>query len=127
MGRSPADREDAVMNTVSDEKLRTARDWLVTRSAELRERVRRTEDDLRRATAPLPSDAPDAAIVVENDEILQAIGETARAELHHIEHALERLDAGTFAKCEQCGEPIEAARLQAVPYTTRCRHCAEDA
>jgi RNA polymerase-binding transcription factor DksA len=115
------------MNQISDASLRAARKWLLTRSAELRARVKRTQDDLGRAVDPLPRDAPDAAIAVENDEILQAIGETARAELNHIAHALERLDAGTFGKCEQCGESIESERLRVVPYTTQCRACAKDA
>jgi len=115
------------MNTISDDALRSARERLLARGAELRERVRRIESDLRRSAAPLPRDAPDAAIVLENDEILQAIDETARRELHLIDHALERLDVGTFAICEMCGEPIEAERRHIVPYATYCRECAKDA
>ena len=127
MGGGAGLAQDEAMNSMPDEKLRAVRQWLVVRSAELRDRVSRTENDLRRKAEPLPRDAPDAAITVENDEILVAIGETARAELHHIEHALERLDAGTFAKCERCGQPIEPERLRAVPYTSNCRACAKDA
>lgn len=127
MGHGARLAQDGAMKSMPDEKLRAVRQWLVVRSAELRDRVSRTENDLRRKAEPLPRDAPDAAITVENDEILVAIGETARAELHHIEHALERLDAGTFAKCEKCGQPIEAERLRAVPYTPDCRACAKDA
>lgn len=127
MGCVAGSAQDVAMKSLPDEKLRAVREWLVARSAQLRDRVKRTQDDLRRRAEPLPRDAPDAAIIVENDEILKAIGETAWAELHHIEHALERLDAGTFAKCEQCGERIEAERLRAVPYATRCRSCAKDA
>ena len=64
------------------------------RAAELRDRLRRVQEDLGRQREPLPRDAPDAAIVIENDEILAAIDKAARSELDHIEHALERLDAG---------------------------------
>jgi DnaK suppressor protein len=114
------------MNTTTDETLRSARARLVARSAELRDRIQRVQQDLRRAAAPLPHDAPDAAIAVENDEVLQAIDETARRELHHIEHALERIEAGAFATCQDCGVAIEEARLVAIPYTTHCRRCAKD-
>jgi DnaK suppressor protein len=114
-------------NTISDEALRSVREQLVARGAELRERVQRVAQDLGRSSTPLPKDAPDAAIMVENDEILQAIDETARRELQQIERALERLEAGTFVICETCGEPIEAERRRAVPYTTYCRRCAKDA
>jgi DnaK suppressor protein len=114
-------------NMTQDENLRTARARLVARGAELRERIQRISLDLRRVSNPLPTDAPDAAIVVENDEILQAIDETARRELHLIERALERLEIGAFARCEECGGPIEAARLVAVPYASHCGRCAKDA
>jgi DnaK suppressor protein len=38
--------------------------------------------------------------------------------------ALERLDNGTFGKCESCGRAIAAARLEAIPYTRYCVECA---
>jgi DnaK suppressor protein len=117
---------DGGMNTVTDETLRISRARLMARGAELRDRIRRVQRDLRRTDHPLPADAPDAAIEMENDEILQALDETARRELHEIEHALERFEAGTFALCEACGAEIEEARLIAVPYTTHCRRCAKD-
>lgn len=34
--------------------------------------------------------------------------------------ALSRLEAGTYGRCEVCGEPIPAARLDARPWSTRC-------
>ncbi len=38
--------------------------------------------------------------------------------------ALERLDQGTFGDCEQCGESIPKARLDALPYARCCVRCA---
>ena len=101
------------MHTISDETLRSNREQLLARGAALRERVRRVRDDLRRETTPLPRDAPDAAVVMENDEILQAIDDAARSELVQIQRALERLEAGTYGLCELCRERIEADRLRA--------------
>ena len=114
------------MKSINDESLRTTRAWLLQRSAELGERIGRVQQDLRRTSTPLPRDAPDAAIVVENDEILQALEESARREMSQIERALERLEAGTFGHCEVCGAAIEADRQTVVPYATRCVRCAED-
>src|SRR5829696_1130532 len=37
-----------------------------------------------------------------------------------VEHALGRIDAGGFGRCEACGGPIEAERLDALPYATLC-------
>src|SRR4030095_13554555 len=98
MGAADRSCKHSRMNPIHDDKMRAARGWLVARGAELRDRVKRVQDDLRRASTPLPANGPDAAIVIENDEILHAIEETARAELRHIDHALERLDTGTFAR-----------------------------
>ena len=114
------------MLKIADEQLRTIRDRLVARSAELSERRRRVNDDLRRESVPLPRDAPDAAIVVENDQILQALDEAARSELGQIDRALERLEIGTFGTCESCGGKIDAERLRIVPYAMKCRRCASD-
>jgi hypothetical protein len=50
------------MHISSDEKLRTAREGLLARGAELRERMHRVQDDLRRNVTPLPRDAPNTAI-----------------------------------------------------------------
>jgi DnaK suppressor protein len=117
---------DIPMHTSNDEQLRATRARLLARSAELGERVRRVHDDLRRESVPLPRDAPDAAIVLENDEILQAIDESARGELRQIERALERLEAGTYGTCEKCGGKIDADRLRAVPFAAACRSCAPE-
>lgn len=37
--------------------------------------------------------------------------------------ALERMDRGTYGRCERCGRPIEAARLLAMPWARRCLAC----
>ncbi|MFV0130346.1 TraR/DksA family transcriptional regulator [Streptomyces sp. HMX112] len=49
-----------------------------------------------------------------------ALAANARATLEQSEHALQRLDAGTYGLCEVCGEPIGKARMQAFPRATLC-------
>lgn len=44
--------------------------------------------------------------------------------LADIAAALERLDAGTYGVCENCGEAIAPARLEARPYASTCITCA---
>lgn len=106
-----------------DDEVRLVRHRLLTRGAELRDRVQRVRADLRRAHAALPADSPDAAIAVENDEILEAIEESALSELDRIDQAMHRIDAGTFAVCEECGREIPAERMRIVPDATRCWDC----
>jgi len=45
--------------------------------------------------------------------------------LRAIEDALTRIRNQDFGKCEECGERISAARLEAVPWTRWCRDCKE--
>jgi RNA polymerase-binding transcription factor DksA len=40
--------------------------------------------------------------------------------------ALRRMDAGTYGKCESCGQAIAKARLEAIPYTRYCVKCAAE-
>jgi DnaK suppressor protein len=40
--------------------------------------------------------------------------------IQKVEHALTRIDDGSYGRCEVCGKPIEAERLDALPYTTLC-------
>ena len=52
-----------------------------------------------------------------------SILERVEAELDEVEHALRRLDDGTYGTCEACGKPIGEARLEAQP---AARFCLED-
>ncbi len=45
---------------------------------------------------------------------------TLDAELVQVTAALERLDAGQYGRCEDCGEPIPEERLSALPTARRC-------
>ncbi len=44
--------------------------------------------------------------------------------LEKIESALERLEEGSYGKCEECGAKIPKSRLNAIPYATHCVKCA---
>lgn len=52
---------------------------------------------------------------------------TARAEVAEVEAALERLSAGTYGFCVECGQPIAEGRLEARPMAELCISCAEKA
>jgi DnaK suppressor protein len=44
--------------------------------------------------------------------------DNARDLLEKVNHALERMDEGTYGTCEVSGRPIPLARLEALPYAT---------
>ena len=62
-----------------------------------------------------PSEAVDKELIVEG------------AEEHlwqQVTDALERIDAGNYGHCQICGKHISESRLDALPYTAYCIHCA---
>ena len=52
-----------------------------------------------------------------------AMNEHETAELGDIQAALERLQAGTYGTCTDCGVTIPTARLTAYPTAKRCIDC----
>jgi len=46
--------------------------------------------------------------------------------LDKIQKALEKIEAGSFGVCDDCGERISVKRLEARPETTLCIRCKED-
>ena len=44
--------------------------------------------------------------------------------LREIEDALSKFDAGTYGRCESCGNQIAEARLEAMPAARLCIDCA---
>ncbi|TGB14077.1 TraR/DksA C4-type zinc finger protein [Streptomyces sp. MZ04] len=54
-----------------------------------------------------------------------SLAANAREMLEQTQRALERLDAGTYGICENCGNPIGKARMQAFPRATLCVECKQ--
>lgn len=56
---------------------------------------------------------------------LSALADAAALELHQVNDALARLDAGTYGVCAGCGTPIPEGRLAIRPFAEFCVACAE--
>ena len=67
-------------------------------------------------------DLTDVDSVLER-ELAGAGAQRARDALVEIDRALERLDAGTFGRCEACGVSVPFERLEAVPSARFCVAC----
>jgi DnaK suppressor protein len=52
----------------------------------------------------------------------RAAGELERLE-EEVRAALEKLEAGTYGVCDGCQRPIPQARLEVLPWATRCVAC----
>ncbi len=57
-------------------------------------------------------------------EMERQLDATSLSQVQRIEHALERMEDGTYGLCESCGAPIPIDRLRALPHSTLCVACA---
>ena len=69
------------------------------------------------------SEVPDLDI---QEDIELALVQMKVETLARIDAALERLNAGMYGYCLECGDDISTARLRALPFAVRCLDC-EDA
>lgn len=104
--------------------------------AEYRELLVRRRDEIRELHGLRPLSASMETNTRQGDVADQATGtnevhvqlrlrQTDAKILQAIEEALTRIDKGTYGLCRDCGEPISAPRLQAIPWTRVCIHCKE--
>ena len=100
----------------------------------------RLEDDIYQRTqgdeAVLPSDpisdsggtrghsAEEADAMADAERNNLVLG-NSRTLLEQVKAALERLDDGTYGYCQRCGKPIDARRLEALPYALYDIDCQE--
>lgn len=54
-----------------------------------------------------------------------AVKDNLQLVLMRTKNALENLRSGKYGKCENCGKPIEPARLEAMPTATLCLSCSK--
>ena len=70
-------------------------------------------------------DQADAGSKTFEREHEMSLANNARDMLAQVEHALMRIDDGTYGGCESCGRPVGKLRLQAFPRATMCKACKE--
>jgi RNA polymerase-binding protein DksA len=61
-------------------------------------------------------------LAVERERDL-ALSAQARAAIEQIDLAVEKIHAGTYGQCENCGTNIPKERLNALPYAALCVKC----
>lgn len=105
----------------SDDRIRR----LGAEHARLTARLERLEASQRRETEPLPADFSEQVQQRGNDSVIDELESGTRDALQQLEHAIERITQHRGDFCEDCDQPIDAARLKALPAATRCRACQE--
>ncbi len=86
-----------------------------------RENIRLSEASSDRSPDPTTADGGSMAFELEKDLTLD---ENTKDLLTQVEKALERISKKKYGDCEICEKPIPVNRLDALPYTTSCKDCA---
>ena len=107
------------MSGAQYEEIRQA---LEQKKGELTKRLDRIHANVRRG---YHADSKERAKELEDNEVVDALGNEARQELRKISAALQRLESGDYGICTECGQPIKEGRLKVYPYAEECIECAE--
>jgi len=117
------------MTTFNSQQTTAMKSRLRERAAQLRGEIQRT---LERSSDETHVRIAEQARDTEDDSFSNLIVDLNLAEidrdadeLRRIDTALARLSEGSYGLCEDCGQPIPAARLQAEPTALRCLQCQE--
>jgi RNA polymerase-binding transcription factor len=102
---------------LTEERDRLSKEMMTVDRAELAEPIS-DELDLTSSDAPVIDEAAD---------IQAALMNMKSDRLEKVNAALQRIDDGTYGKCEVCGKAIEPQRLDAEPTATTCMEHARAA
>ena len=110
-------------------ELREVRSELESQAQDLRGEIDEAENqsnEIQQAASNEGSgDEADAGTKTFEREHEMSLANNSRDLLLQVERALARLDAGTYGRCENCGNPIPKPRLQAFPRATLCVSCKQ--
>jgi DnaK suppressor protein len=101
---------------------------LEERRLELTNEVQGRIRGVRADGAEKPHDVMDQGETSEVDiqeDIELALIQMKAETLNKINEALQRLEAGRYGFCFECGDEISEARLRALPFAVRCKDCEE--
>lgn len=106
-------------------KLTSFRKLLLEQKEALLKQVLNQDDGIDELRDDQPADPLDMAGNTSSLELMTALGNHERAELEEIDGALEKIDDGSYGKCEDCEKEIAPARLEAIPTARFCVPCKE--
>jgi DnaK suppressor protein len=113
----------------TDAELEEVRSELKAEAVALRAEINQAESQIAARLGDTVSEAgddeADASSKLFEREHELALTRNTRELLEQTEHALARIEAGTYGVCESCGKPIGKARLLAFPRATLCVECKQ--
>ncbi len=78
--------------------------------------------DERREGSPFGKREEEATEALELEKRL-VLERRTKEQIIGVEHALQKFEEGTYGFCDSCGQPIDPARLEAIPEASLCINC----
>ncbi len=94
--------------------------------SEAREFLRHAEQEQKELETERPPELGDFCVASSAREYLFERASQQRRLLNRIERALQRVQAGAFGACINCGGEIPHKRLTAMPWTDYCLRCQDE-
>ena len=110
----------AVQFTKQREQLEVERKRLNDELNKLQENKSTAEE--RREGSPFGKREEEATETLELEKRL-ALENRIRQEIAAVEHALDKIEKGTYGLCDNCGKKIDPERLEALPQASLCLNC----
>ncbi|MDI6815224.1 MAG: TraR/DksA C4-type zinc finger protein [Dehalococcoidales bacterium] len=101
-------------------RLESERKRLIEELEQLKASVRPVRE--RREGSPFGKREEEATETFELEKRL-SLERRIRDQLAEVEYALCKFKEGTYGLCDVCGQPIDSARLEALPQATLCLRC----
>jgi RNA polymerase-binding transcription factor DksA len=122
----------STMATTGDTRTTNAPSW-----AAMRERLERERADVIAQLRAIPDEQPEPSATTGQGETEHVVSEVEQrvqaaldagvaARLAELDDALQRIDDGTYGRCERCGSVIPLPRLEALPHARLCLRCQAD-
>jgi DnaK suppressor protein len=77
-------------------------------------------------TISIPTDKEELGSDTSDQELTLTLLGSDENILDQVEAAIQRIDNGSYGRCEKCGEQIPKSRLDAIPYAAECVRCASE-
>jgi DnaK suppressor protein len=105
---------------------REVEDKLAALRDELSKELNSLLEQCRVSATHRPTEILDIASDGEADDMAARLAEADATRIEEIEEALQRLHAGRYGICRECGKRIPQKRLRVMPFASLCIHCKED-
>lgn len=111
--------------TIPTQTIRRYKERLLQQKKTLEHSTLSAVEQGRETVVEEAQDSADQAVFSYQKEFLFTRSTRDHGQLAMVKRALERLNEGSFGECVQCGTPIGAKRLEALPWTPYCIECQE--